>query len=60
MRYFDNSIFGSEWAPHAGLVTGYKDRGTFLRGQGRELSRPGGAGQGRNGSELKPEIMHHM
>lgn len=61
VRYFDNSIFGSEWAPHAGLVAGYKDTEAHFS-VARGVNYPGleVLAQGRNGDGLEPEIMHHM
>jgi outer membrane cobalamin receptor len=61
VRYFDNSIFGSEWAPHAGIVAGYKDTETHLS-VARGVNYPGleVLAQGRNGDQLHPEIMNHV
>jgi iron complex outermembrane receptor protein len=61
VRYFDNSIYGSEWAPHAGLVGGYKDTEAHFS-VARGINYPGleVLAMGRNGQNLDPEIMHHM
>jgi len=61
VRWFDNSIFGSEWAPHAGLVGGYKDTEAHFS-IARGVNYPGleVLAQGRSGQNLHPEIMNHM
>ncbi len=60
-RYLDNSIFGSDWAPHAGLVGGYKDTELHLA-VARGVNYPGleVLAQGANGAALKPEVMNHV
>lgn len=60
-RYFDNSIFGSDWAPHAGLVGGYKDTELHFS-VARGINYPGleVLAQGTNGAALKPEVMNHV
>jgi len=61
VRYFDNSIFGSEWAPHAGLVAGYKDTEAHFS-IARGVNYPGleVLAQGRRGQDLNAEVMHHV
>lgn len=61
VRWFDNSMFGSEWAPHAGLVGGYKDTEAHFS-VARGVNYPGleVLAMGRSGNQLDPEIMNHM
>jgi len=61
VRWFDNSIFGSEWAPHAGLVGGYMDTEAHFS-VARGVNYPGleVLAQGRQGVDLHPEIMNHV
>lgn len=40
VRYYDNSDFDSEWAPHAGLILGYRDT-EFHAGYSRGVIYPG-------------------
>lgn len=60
-RYFDNTLYGSDWAPHAGLVGGYKDTELHLS-VARGVNYPGleVLAMGRNGAALKPEILDHV
>lgn len=52
-RYFDNSTFGSDWAPHAGLVGGYKDTELHLSvARGVNDSGLEVLAQGTNGAAL--------
>ncbi|MDQ1336434.1 MAG: hypothetical protein QG552_3384 [Thermodesulfobacteriota bacterium] len=68
VRFYDNSDFGSEWAPHAGVVFGYRDTQLHAR-YSRGILYPGLdvvvmseeviKALGKSWKDLSPEKVHH-